>query len=164
MPSPIPQDPRQREIARRLEFLGGAPSTYFRDACELMSRPAPDEAERNPQRGPKEPAEGLAAQADGARVAEADRRRYGGGDTTGTLAERDPRLNTGRPPRLRTASVARLPARRGPGRGTSPAADRRASPGRSPSPSRRPFSARRECGSCCGPRRTPSTPSPTRHQ
>ncbi len=40
MPSPIPQEPRQREIARRLEFLGGAPSTYFRDACELMSRPA----------------------------------------------------------------------------------------------------------------------------
>jgi len=39
MPSPIPEDPRQREIARRLEFLGGAPSTYFRDACELMSRP-----------------------------------------------------------------------------------------------------------------------------
>ena len=40
MPSPIPKDPHQREIARRLEFLGGAPSTYFRDACELMDRPA----------------------------------------------------------------------------------------------------------------------------
>jgi hypothetical protein len=40
MSSPVPKDPRQREIARRLEFLGGAPSTYFRDASELMSRPS----------------------------------------------------------------------------------------------------------------------------
>jgi hypothetical protein len=38
MPSPVPKDPRQREIARRLGFLGGAPSTYFTDACALMDR------------------------------------------------------------------------------------------------------------------------------
>ena len=39
MPSPVPRDPHQREIARQLKFIGGAPSTYFRDACELMDRP-----------------------------------------------------------------------------------------------------------------------------
>lgn len=35
---PTPEAPRQREILRRLRLVGGAPASYFRDACRLMAK------------------------------------------------------------------------------------------------------------------------------
>jgi hypothetical protein len=35
---PTPETPRQREILRRLRLVGGAPASYFRDACRLMAK------------------------------------------------------------------------------------------------------------------------------
>lgn len=35
---PSPGTPRQREILRRLQLVGGAPASYFRDACRLMAK------------------------------------------------------------------------------------------------------------------------------
>lgn len=35
---PIPETPRQREILRRLQLVGGAPASYFADACRLMAK------------------------------------------------------------------------------------------------------------------------------
>lgn len=35
---PTPESPRQREILRRLRLVGGAPASYFRDACRLMAK------------------------------------------------------------------------------------------------------------------------------
>jgi hypothetical protein len=35
---PTPETPRQREILRRLQLVGGAPASYFRDACRLMAK------------------------------------------------------------------------------------------------------------------------------
>lgn len=35
---PTPETPRQREILRRLRLVGGAPESYFRDACRLMAK------------------------------------------------------------------------------------------------------------------------------
>jgi hypothetical protein len=35
---PSPATPRQREIVRRLQLVGGAPASYFSDACRLMAR------------------------------------------------------------------------------------------------------------------------------
>ena len=37
----MPETRRQREIVRRLRLVGGAPASYFRDACRLMAK-APD--------------------------------------------------------------------------------------------------------------------------
>jgi hypothetical protein len=38
MTDPTPETPRQREILRRLRLVGGAPASYFRDACRLMAK------------------------------------------------------------------------------------------------------------------------------
>lgn len=35
---PTSETPRQREILRRLRLVGGAPASYFRDACRLMAK------------------------------------------------------------------------------------------------------------------------------
>lgn len=36
-----PETPRQREILRRLRLVGGAPASYFADACRLMAQESP---------------------------------------------------------------------------------------------------------------------------
>lgn len=38
MSSSTPESPRQREILRRLKLVGGAPASYFLDACRLMAQ------------------------------------------------------------------------------------------------------------------------------
>ena len=40
-----PETPRQREILRRLRLVGGAPASYFADACRLMATEPPLEAQ-----------------------------------------------------------------------------------------------------------------------
>ena len=42
---PTPETPRQREILRRLRLVGGAPASYFADACRLMATEPPLEAQ-----------------------------------------------------------------------------------------------------------------------
>jgi hypothetical protein len=40
-----PEPPRQREILRRLQLVGGAPASYFADACRLMATDPPLESQ-----------------------------------------------------------------------------------------------------------------------
>ena len=40
-----PETPRQREILRRLQLVGGAPASYFADACRLMAAEPPLESQ-----------------------------------------------------------------------------------------------------------------------
>lgn len=40
-----PETPRQREILRRLRLVGGAPASYFADACRLMAQKPPLESQ-----------------------------------------------------------------------------------------------------------------------
>lgn len=40
-----PETPRQREILRRLRLVGGAPASYFADACRLMAQEPPLESQ-----------------------------------------------------------------------------------------------------------------------
>jgi hypothetical protein len=42
---PTPETPRQREILRRLQLVGGAPASYFADACRLMATEPPLESQ-----------------------------------------------------------------------------------------------------------------------
>ncbi len=42
---PTLEPPSQREILRRLQLVGGAPASYFADACRLMAKEPPLESQ-----------------------------------------------------------------------------------------------------------------------